>query len=62
LFVNATTDATSLMSIYYATGRKVIDKQVTGNTSIDLSVLAKGIYYIKIENEQNSFSTKIIKK
>jgi len=62
LFVNATTDATSLMSIYDATGRKVIEKQVAGNTSIDLSVLNKGIYYIKIENEQNSFSTKIIKK
>jgi len=43
-------------------GTKIFDKNVTGNYSLDMSELKKGIYFLKAENSKEHMTGKLIKK
>lgn len=53
-----------ILKVYDATGKALISKQINGKSNrIDLSALAKGIYFIEAQDaEKNTFRQKIVKQ
>jgi uncharacterized repeat protein (TIGR03803 family) len=49
------------VSIYNATGQKILSKYIT-NGELDVNSLAKGVYVVKVETEGTANSHKIVKK
>ena len=43
-------------------GTKIFDRNITGNYSLDMSELKKGIYFLKAENSKGNMTGKLIKK
>jgi len=52
------------LSVYNLLGSKVLTKNLTGNSSVELSVsnLVSGMYIVKLEGANKAFSKKIIKQ
>ena len=52
------------LSVYNLLGSKVLSKNLTGNSSVELSVsnLVSGMYIVKLEGANKAFSKKIIKQ
>lgn len=61
-FINITDLPTAnTVSIYNSVGNIVFKKQNISNKQLNLEQLSTGLYFLVIENEENSVSTKIIK-
>ncbi|MGD0710974.1 MAG: T9SS type A sorting domain-containing protein, partial [Bacteroidales bacterium] len=52
----------AVMNIYSLQGQEVLNKELIGNvkTELDLSTLAKGVYFIRITNEKANILSKLI--
>lgn len=58
--IKAEPSFSSQYNLYNMFGEKILDGSFTGNTSVDISNLKNGVYFLKINN--TNFSTKIIKE
>ncbi len=61
LFVRNITDD-QIIYIYNAQGQLVLETLINGSKAIDISGLDKGIYMLKVQNEQEVMSSKFVKK
>jgi N-acetylneuraminic acid mutarotase len=53
----------TLLSIFNVSGKKVIEKQLTDNeTQIDISALPRGVYFVRLQNENMVEIGKIVKE
>ncbi len=50
------------LQIFNILGKKVLDKQIMNETSIDISNFKKGIYFVRIFNDKDSTIIKILKE
>lgn len=62
LFVKLTDNSNSRLSVFDATGKKIFEQEINGDFAYDMSALHNGIYYVRVANANNTYSTKIIKK
>ncbi len=62
LNVNTNRDSHSTIEMYDIMGRKILSKSFTKNTSIEISEQPEGIYFIKLNLDNSTFTTKIIKQ
>jgi hypothetical protein len=64
LDIKGLTASVSKVSVYTLLGRTVITKDVSGNSavSVDVSSLSAGMYIVKLQGENGSFSKKIVKQ
>ncbi|HYD91635.1 MAG TPA: T9SS type A sorting domain-containing protein, partial [Flavobacterium sp.] len=60
LNIDFTYPAERTIDVYNVLGAKVHSSEIHGNTRIDLSILTKGIYVIKVTEGSKMFSQKII--
>ncbi|MFB6306465.1 MAG: T9SS type A sorting domain-containing protein, partial [Flavobacteriales bacterium] len=62
--LNSETAQKMMLSLYNNMGKKVYDKEIHEakniNRKVDLRSLAKGIYFLKIKTENNTYSKKVI--
>jgi hypothetical protein len=56
------TNGTFEYHIYNMTGQEVIDGYYTGEVSIDISGLEKGMYFVELLNNENRVILKLIKE
>ncbi|MCC7454666.1 MAG: T9SS type A sorting domain-containing protein, partial [Crocinitomix sp.] len=57
------TDAPFKLEIYTTEGKQVYTSEglnLNGNEPIDLSYLARGVYFVKISTRENQFQEKVI--
>ena len=51
------------LSIFNINGEKVLERQLTDNeTQIDISVLSRGVYFVRVQDEKMTEVTKLIKQ
>ena len=60
---NSGTDEPFKLEIYTTEGKQVYTSEglnLNGNEPIDLSYLARGVYFVKISTRENQFQEKVI--
>jgi len=60
--VNTHRDSPSTIEVYDITGRKIQYKSFSKNTSIDISEQSKGVYFIRVNIDNLTYITKVIKQ
>jgi hypothetical protein len=59
LFISGLSDAKNELVVYDIYGRQIIKKQTNGtNSNIDVSLLAEGVYTLRIKNETGEYFKK----
>jgi hypothetical protein len=53
---------TGTLSVHNALGELILRKNILGNSSIDLSVYADGIYALQLQTEKATLTRKLIKE
>lgn len=60
LFITGLTEQPALIQFFDVTGKLILEQHGTENTTVNTSNLNKGIYILKISNEQLNLSRKIV--
>ena len=55
-------EGTAKLTVYDLNGRLLMDKNVVNNEAINITSLAKGLYFLKIISDTGIFDKKLIKK
>ncbi len=54
-------EGVSTMTLFDLAGKVLTEKSILKNTSLDLSDYAQGVYFIKVENGNRSYTQKVVK-
>jgi hypothetical protein len=49
------------MTLFDLAGKVLTEKSILKNASLDLSDYAQGVYFIKVENGNRSYTQKVVK-
>jgi hypothetical protein len=61
-YISTASDGNSILQLFDIRGGFIYSNNFAGNTTVDISNLAKGIYLLKITNCRGSYTKKIIKE